>query len=197
MNKKQLKFAADTIASIADHLDMPEAQGNCFALISSRESNMVHAITTDNNRDELIDMFASALQADDELTAIVTESLIRAIGDKAIAEVEDFGEENTDSTDPRAAKYWDPFESTSKGLPRAQIFREFTEEDQLLFWQVEDAIRDLASEGVFKLMDLMKHDSMKGFTRAEVSNMIERCNCERIKGCPITFDAAQSIFILR
>jgi len=195
MNKKQLKFAADTIASIADHLDMPEAQGNCFALISSRESNMVHAITTDNNREELLDMFASALQGDEELLSIVSESLIRAIGTTDPAP-------STSYTDPSSWDYWDNenFKEEENDEPeeatRSSVFKGFSEQEQLTFWQVEDSVRDLAVDGVFKLTDLMKYDRLKAYTRAQVEDMLIRCKCELTKSRPVTFDAARSILIL-
>lgn len=191
MNNKQLQFAADTICSIADHLDMPDSLGSCFALVSSQESKMVHAITTDNSEEDLVDMFASALQADKKLLQIVVSAVVTAQAGMMNDE-EDFGEDSTDSTDPRSREYWE-----SKDLPRrAKIFGQLTEEQQLIFWQVEDAVTECNTEGAFLMSEIMSDPNFKGIAKDTVREILLAAGCILVKKRPELYDAADSIFIL-
>lgn len=192
MNKKQLQFAADTVHGIAEHLDMPETVGSMFALLSSQETKEVHAITTDNSKEDLIDMFASALQADKTLLEITVAAVVTAQAGMPYEGDGDLDANPTDSTDPREAEYW----TDDKRTPRAKAFAKLSTDQQLVFWKVEDAIDECHTEGAFLITEIMSDPELKGISKDSVREILLAAGCVLVKKRPELYDAADSIFNL-
>lgn len=187
MNKEQLVVAADTVASIGDHMDMPDIGGNLFTVLGDPDAGIMHVVFTENDTAALSEMISDAMCADETAYAVVAEAMMLYIEKKQAVLAP---KEEPDQTDPRGASYW----ADSAG-DRKTIFNEFDEHEQVLYWELEDILNggDIEiSSSTFRLKDLVDRS---GITRTRVSKILVKAGCKlyTTPGRPTTVDAADSI----
>lgn len=210
MNAQQLKKAADTVACIGEHMDMPDTGGTMLAILASKDPNdetqgTVHVVTTDNDPIGLVDSITHAVEQSPELRSLLVKAVARIILDSSHDELSSL------YTDPTTSQYWEDMDSTHDEDDdfdetaererleaierRSKIFATFSEKDQVRFWEIEGAVQQhVEADGYAKFIDVLKSVSV---SRKVLKRILLEAGCELIGGQGrIYIHAAPSIFRL-